>query len=983
MGSAGRRAALLFALAGGLAWAPTAAAQPWARFAVPDSSLPAALRAGAAGYEAAWNALLVAELRARLARADSASALLDLGGRIARAEPGALGSRIGLDALERRARWSRAQRRERVSAAVAESLGTTAENARQAGTADSLYRAALARYTALGEKRRRAWVLGSMGRNAFGAGDLAYADSVYRQALAARRELGDPRMVGATTNALGSTAWQRGQFMEARDFYLEARAIRERTGERGPLSQTLNFLGLAYRGLGEPDSARRAFGEALQIASALGDSLRTLDILVNLSDLLGRFGDLESVEAVERRALAITRERGLPDREALILLNTGLAYYRLGHFSDARARAERVLALPALTPEKRIDALNELGRVHLKLTDAAAARPPLERALALADSLDRPLMKSHVLTNLAIAAQLEGDASGAERLALRALDAANHSGDSSRVQGSLSTLGDLALERRDFAAAERAFARSAAISRSQGPQIHASELNNWAMSVLDRPADAERLYRLSLEASARANAPVERAFALLGLGELAERRGDFPAALRWAREGATLIDTTRSRQGAGRGSISLSSGWRFVFDGMIHLLVKLDARSPDSGWAAEAFHWAERARARSLLDLVAKDGGARPLTLAEARARVRDQDLALLEYAFGDSSTTLWVITGRGVNHFTLPGRAALGPRVEILRRGLADPERAVSKGTLAASRTLYRQLVEPALQALEGIERLIVSPDGPLALIPFEALLAAEPGADGVPARGDWLGSRWAVSYAFSASTLAARSGAGGGQGVVALADPEFGGALPPLPHTADEARQLERLAGARGAAFTGLSGAAATRAGLLALAALPGAALLHVATHGVANEIEPERSGLWLSPDSAGAPGFLSVADVAELRLSADLVTLSACETGLGRLERGEGVVGLTRAFVAAGARSVVVSLWRVNDRSSARLMERFYRELLARGRTRDRALAEARRALLRSPETRSPFYWAAFVLVGETGPIALQKSRMRSRT
>jgi CHAT domain-containing protein len=169
-------------------------------------------------------------------------------------------------------------------------------------------------------------------------------------------------------------------------------------------------------------------------------------------------------------------------------------------------------------------------------------------------------------------------------------------------------------------------------------------------------------------------------------------------------------------------------------------------------------------------------------------------------------------------------------------------------------------------------------------------------------------------------------------------------------------------------------LVGTHATRDTLLGLPELPRAELVHVATHGIASESDPSRSGLWLAAgDSTLWPGFLSVADIRMLKLDASLVTLSACETGLGRLERGEGVVGLTRAFLGAGAGSVVVSLWSVNDASTAMLMNAFYRELLTRGAARDVALATAKRALLARAETRAPFYWAPFVLVGESGPLA----------
>jgi CHAT domain-containing protein len=168
-------------------------------------------------------------------------------------------------------------------------------------------------------------------------------------------------------------------------------------------------------------------------------------------------------------------------------------------------------------------------------------------------------------------------------------------------------------------------------------------------------------------------------------------------------------------------------------------------------------------------------------------------------------------------------------------------------------------------------------------------------------------------------------------------------------------------------------ISGRAARRDTLLALAANSDAAVFHVATHGEANEAVPERSGLWLSAGSDSVPpDFVSLDDLLALRLGARLVTLSACETGAGRLERGEGVVGLARALMAAGAQSVVVSLWGVNDRSTADLMRAFYTPLLTRGASRAQALAEAKRALLHSPETRSPFHWAPFVLIGAPGAL-----------
>jgi CHAT domain-containing protein len=145
-----------------------------------------------------------------------------------------------------------------------------------------------------------------------------------------------------------------------------------------------------------------------------------------------------------------------------------------------------------------------------------------------------------------------------------------------------------------------------------------------------------------------------------------------------------------------------------------------------------------------------------------------------------------------------------------------------------------------------------------------------------------------------------------------------------------------------------------------------------VHLATHGLINSVHPEMSGLVLSlvgPDGRPRPGFLSALDVLDLDLRADLVVLSACRTALGKEVRGEGLLGLTRAFMQAGAPRVVASYWRVDDAATAALMARFYRGLL--GPAPLRPAAALRRAQLEMREQarwRHPYYWAAFALHGE---------------
>jgi CHAT domain-containing protein len=145
----------------------------------------------------------------------------------------------------------------------------------------------------------------------------------------------------------------------------------------------------------------------------------------------------------------------------------------------------------------------------------------------------------------------------------------------------------------------------------------------------------------------------------------------------------------------------------------------------------------------------------------------------------------------------------------------------------------------------------------------------------------------------------------------------------------------------------------------------------ILHFATHGLLNAKQPELSGLMLSlVDQEGRPvsGFVGLSDIYNLRAPVDLVVLSACRTALGKDVRGEGLVGITRGFMYAGASGVVASLWRVDDEATAELMKRFYSNMLQQGMTPAAALREAQNSIRQEPQWRSPYYWAAFTLQGE---------------
>jgi CHAT domain-containing protein len=971
---------LLLVLA--LGWPTAASAQAHRALAAHEPALLDSVRALGVGFEAAWNALLVAHLRAQ---PDSVPG--EVLARAARAESLTLGTRVASDALRRLTIWTPQQRLERVRAAEAESIGFAAERMRDFAVAESHYRLAIDGYEFTGDLRREATVRGRLAACATQANDFERAESLVREALATRRRLGDPRLIGNSLYDLGQILALLHRPHEARQFLEEARIVRIGTGQMPQLGSTLLWLGAVLEDIGHRDSAEALTREALTFTSGAGDSARTAEVLVQLVRLVALRGGNADALIARTRPLVAGKHADSPFR-----LNVGDYHYRSGRYHAAISELEAALVLAREMGDPRAEGnvlnLLALARIHEAGSnpdrrDFRPARRNLARAAAVADSMGDHDLAARAHNNLAVCAIAENRLADAHAEALRALRAAGRLADSlPRLREAQVTLGDVAMRRGKHAVAEDWLRRAAALGPAHGIREHAGAtlMLGWAMLFQGRLVHADSLFDEVARGAENAGLVDLSWRALHGRGEVAEREGRDLDALKHYRRAATVIDTVRSRQALELGAVTTFAGRLAGFEGLIHLLGRLQPHHPDSTFTAEAFQWAERARARALKDLRIANSLAPVDEVAptlEAVAERIGPDEALLYYSVGDSSSSLWVVRAKHWRHFLLPARAALTRQVHQLATGLDSATTADSRATMEASRRLYAMLVRPALGMLEGVRRLRIAPDGPLARLPFEALRTPET----VGARYHYVVERWTVSYVSSAGAMLEPLDRLAGNGIFAVADPSFGrlpGAarlagsrrLAPLPDSRREVDVLRRLAGS--APYRVLMGSEATRDRILDSRGLEEARIAHVSTHGDASREDAEASGLWLAADSSGVSTRLTVRDILELRSRAELVTLSACETGLGRLERGEGVLGLTRAFLAGGSRSVTVSLWSVSSRWTAVLMQRFYQQLLENGVRRDEALAEAKRHILRETTATSPYYWAAFVLVGDPGQL-----------
>jgi CHAT domain-containing protein len=478
------------------------------------------------------------------------------------------------------------------------------------------------------------------------------------------------------------------------------------------------------------------------------------------------------------------------------------------------------------------------------------------------------------------------------------------------------------------------------------------------------------------------------------LAEVAARKGELARAEREITAASRELEEWR----ASLGDDELRG---YAFSATV--LGEYDAQAPTArvlaalaagGRADAAFALAEQRRARLLTDrlnqaLALREGGARgavaasstrahPLTSEEIAQALPDSTTAVLEYVAGSEGapTTLFVLTRDAVRAAVLPGVDSLAPAI---RRLVALVENGGRPDAL--TRSLGDALLEPARRLLpSGVSRLVIVPDGPLHRVPFDALTLA----DGTSAV-----ERWAIGLAPSASLAATlwqrhppppKSGAVPGR-VLAMGDPQFplelsaaamreaetyrsafeaAGGLPRLEGSGEEARTVARYAAGRSEVRTRADASEAW----LKSSPLEGFDVIHLATHALVDERSLSRTALALAPGGAD-DGFLSPADIAGLRLDADLVVLSACRTAGGVTVAGEGVQGLTTPLVAAGARSVVATQWRVGDRSTVRLVADLY-DGLARGLTVADALREAKLAALR--RGAPPAEWAGFTIVGD---------------
>jgi CHAT domain-containing protein len=429
----------------------------------------------------------------------------------------------------------------------------------------------------------------------------------------------------------------------------------------------------------------------------------------------------------------------------------------------------------------------------------------------------------------------------------------------------------------------------------------------------------------------------------------------------------------------------------------IELLMELARQYPKSDYDLQALKANEENRARSLIALLnsarsnSQEMGqittnlefSKSLEVKEIKQKILDKNTVLLEYALGEDQSYLWLVTQKEIHSYTLPKRADIEAAAKEFYDYLTIPSLRVKENKTAEVGLKLSQMILAPIAEKIGQKRLLIVSDGILQYIPFSAIPI--PQSEGIPKEANLveitqpLLVKHEIINLPSASTLAVirdkpSNHLSATQTLAVFADPVFGQkdqeqVYASLPKTREQAQQIIATL-PQGAHSLRLFGYDANRQRAIS-PQLNQYQILHFATHGILDQEHPERSGVVLSavtPQGELQRGLLSTADAFRLNLSADLVVLSGCRTGLGKAYRGEGIVGLTGGFLSSGTKRVAVSLWSVENEATTELMAKFYQGMFQQKLPPARALREAQLGMWQDKKWRIPYYWAAFTIQGE---------------
>ena len=810
----------------------------------------------------------------------------------------------------------------------------------------------------------------SLGYNYKNLGQPEKAFRSFAEALSLARQSKDLAVECQALIALGFINRKTGNNQAALDWYETAKPIAERIGDQTAQAMVSGAIGTIYFDMGDQSLAVPYCEKATQLFERNGKLWGATEGQVQLGRMSHSLGDDQQAIEHFTAALASFKSLRMPQLESLTLRDLGLAYDSMGDTNKALESYNRAALLMRKDEDQREAAylLCYIGHVYEHLKNANRALQYYRNALPLSERSSDPVAKAMIHNHLAHLYRGLGDLANAKQ----EIEAA---------------LGIIETQRANVVSQDLRTSYFATVRSTYEFYIDILMQMHW-----QNPSTGFDKEAFAVSEKARARSFLE----LLSEARAKVRDGVDPALLEKERSLSEAINTKAQQQ--------------------VQLLMEKRTEESDQICKELDDLVAELAQTRDKIrqsnPRSANLNVPELLSLDEVQKRLLDDDTVLLEYVLGDERSYVWVVTRNSLFSYELAPRQEIETSARKLHELIASRQMIYGESVAARAERqaqadaqiptqtdlLSKLIIGPLAGKLEK-KRLLVVADGALQYVPFQMLTAPETGA--------YLLQKYEIVNLPSASTLAllqsvAANRKPASKSVAVLADPVFEADDPRVtanvkrlqPRRSNDVQLALRDAGitpdggqiprllASGAEANGIIAAAPWYTGFKAVGfdanreivfgpQLSDYRIIHFATHGLINSERPELSGIVLSLfDSEGRPqnGFLRLHDIYNLHLPADLVVLSACSTGLGKDVRGEGLIGLTRGFMYAGASGVIASLWKVDDDATAELMKHFYEALFHEGMAPAAALRHAQLTLSQNKRWQSPYYWAGFVIQGQ---------------
>ncbi|MDZ8027052.1 MAG: CHAT domain-containing tetratricopeptide repeat protein [Nostoc sp. DedQUE11] len=905
----------------------------------------------------------------------------------------------------------------------------TAESLRQA---IGKLQEALKLWQQVDDKRGEAVTLVGIGRFHLLLEEKQEALKYYNQALPIFRAVGDSGNEATILNNIGRVYSSLGEKQEALKYYNQALPIFRAVRDRGEEATSLNNIGVVYSDLGEKQEALKYFNQALTISRAVRDRRNEATTLSNIGSVYSDLGEKQEALKYYNQALTISRAVGDRGGETTTLNNIGAVYSDLGEKQEALKYFNQALPIFRAVRDRRNEAttLSNIGAVYFDLGEKQEALKYYNQALPIRRAVGDKAGEATTLNNIGLVYSDLGEKQQALSYYNQALPIRRAVGDKAGEARTLSNMASLERSRGNLQQAQTHIQTAIEIVEDLRTKIADKELRaSYFASVqgyykfytdllmqLHKKDPSKGYDALALEVSDRSRA--RGLIELLTEANIDIKKGIDPKLLAEERrlqwqinaQEKLLSELSSKKETPEQVLTNTKQKIQDLLKQQRELEVKIRAKNPEYA----DLKYPQPLTLKQIQQQLDKDTLLLQYSLGEERSylwAVTPDSLHSYELPKRE------LLQKAAIKFFCLVSRSSKPPSASDQENPcqektprqpgqLPKDEQEILEETQLAANQLSQLILTPVANKL-GQKRLVIVGDEALQYIPFAALTTSTKSADGsdyqpLVVNHEIISLPSASTIAILRKQITGRTKAP--KTLAILADPVFSPSdervtgkssnvannnidqqleesalkrstrnikrseIQRLPGTEQEAKEILKLVSPseniQAFGFDANYNWATNKQ-------LSQYKMLHFATHGFLDSTEPELSGIVLSLiDQQGKSqrGFLRLADIFNLNFPAELVVLSACSTGLGEEVKGEGLVGLTRGLMYAGAARVVVSLWNVDDEATSLLMSQFYSQMLQQGKTPAAALRAAQLKMWEQEKWRNPYSWSAFTLLGE---------------